>query len=61
MGDFEPVIIGFLCKWCASAAASKQGEGFKKDCREVPGNCRFFERAVAPKGVLHQEFRLESL
>jgi len=45
MSDFEPVIIGFLCKWCASAAADLAGTSrlqYPANLRPIMVNCSGF-------------------
>ncbi len=45
MENFEPVIIGFLCKWCASAAADLAGTSriqYPANLRPIMVNCSGF-------------------
>jgi len=45
MDEFEPVIIGFLCKWCASAAADLAGTSrlqYPANLRPIMVNCSGF-------------------
>ncbi|HIE23989.1 MAG TPA: hydrogenase iron-sulfur subunit [Candidatus Korarchaeota archaeon] len=45
MEKFEPLIIGFLCKWCASAAADLAGTSrlqYPANLRPIMVNCSGF-------------------
>lgn len=42
MGEFKPVIVGFLCRWCASAAADLAGTSrlqYPATIRPIRVNC----------------------
>ncbi|HDN01938.1 MAG TPA: hydrogenase iron-sulfur subunit [Candidatus Bathyarchaeota archaeon] len=42
MGEFKPVIVGFLCRWCASAAADLAGTSrlqYPSTIRPIRVNC----------------------
>ena len=53
--DFEPIIIGFLCNWCAYAAADLAGTSRI----QYPPNIRIIR--VMCSGMVHPNLVIEAL